>query len=349
MPHDVTSYLVRAADSVRSVMSVIERTRGGVALVVDKRGKLVGTITDGNIRRYILADGDLSAVCRTLVEQQPVTVPLEASHARIRQIMESKRLLHLPVVDKDGRPHTLWELRDLLSGSHADSVVAVIMAGGEGKRLRPLTETIPKPMVEVRGQPVLERIVENMLEAGVTKIYLAVRYRAEIIESYFGTGERFGAGIRYLREPKKLGTAGALTLLPKDLMGPIILINGDVVTQVAYGRLLDWHYEHHCALTVAAVKYTTRVPYGVLKRQGQQVVGITEKPEHSFLCGAGMYVLEPPVRRLLTADTAIDMNQVISTAIREGLAVSAFPVHEEWFDIGRREDLERAAKMEASA
>lgn len=343
MPHDVTNYLVRSTDSVRSVMGVIDRTRGGVALVVDKGGRLLGTITDGNIRRYVMANGDLSESCSSLIERQPLTAPVGLSRERLRQIVQANRLLHLPVVDEKGRPQALWELRDFVSALDTDSMVAVIMAGGEGKRLRPLTETIPKPMVEVRGQPVLERIVKNIVEAQVTTIYLAVNYRAEIIENYFGTGERFGASIRYLREPKKLGTAGALTLLPANLAGPVLLINGDVVTEVSYRRLLDWHYEHYSTLTVAAVEYTTKVPYGVLKCQGHKVVSITEKPEHVFLCGAGMYVLEPAVRALLATGTAIDMNQVILAAVKEGLAVSAFPVHEQWFDIGRQEDLERAA------
>jgi NDP-sugar pyrophosphorylase family protein len=204
-------------------------------------------------------------------------------------------------------------------------------------------------MVGVNGRPILEAIVEQMVTAGITTIYMAVKYRAEMIERHFGDGQRFGAAIHYLRETKKMGTAGALTLLPERPAVPLLVMNGDLVTSVPYRRLLDWHYQHEAAMTVGAVEWRTQVPYGVLERDGYQVTGVTEKPEHTFLCSAGMYVLEPVLLDLLEEDKAADMTYVLTKALADGHSVSAFPLHESWIDIGRHEDLQRATKMIESA
>lgn len=351
MPHNkinLASYLVRPTDSVRSVMAIIDRNKDGVALVVDEAGKLIGTITDGNVRRYILDNGELAATCRHLIEKEPYTASIDAPLTHIMSLVQSHRLLHVPLVDTAGRPQKLWRLRDLLSDT-VPAAMAVVMVGGEGKRLRPLTETLPKPMVEVGGRPALEHIIEQVVASGITDIFLAVNYRAEIIEKHFGGGERFKAHIRYLKENTKLGTAGALTLLPDRPTAPVLVMNGDVVAHAPLPRLFDWHYQHQAALTVGAVEWRTQVPFGVLECDGYEVRGVTEKPERTFLCSAGMYMLEPHLLDLLEAGEAADMTDILSRAIAGGYAVSAFPLHEEWVDIGRHEDLQRASRLVSSA
>lgn len=325
-------------------MGVIDRTKDGVALVVDEDGRLVGTITDGNVRRYVLGNGDLAAACTRIIERAPITAPLNASIAHITKLLATHRLLQVPLVDADGRPQQLWSLRDLLPQSPSPAL-AVIMAGGEGKRLWPLTKSVPKPMVEISGRPLLEQIIQHVVEAGITSVYLAVNYRADIIENYFGDGQRFGLHINYLREKEKMGTAGALTLLPERPSVPLLVMNGDVVTSVPYQRLLDWHFEHRSTLTVAAVEYHAQVPFGVLACEGHRVLGVTEKPEHSWLCNGGMYVLEPSVLDMLVPGQACDMTDVLAQTVAAGLPVSAFPIHEEWVDVGRREDLQRAQEV----
>jgi len=216
------------------------------------------------------------------------------------------------------------------------------MAGGEGKRLRPLTSQTPKPMLKVGNTPVLESIIRLLAASDIKKIYISVNYMANAIEDYFKDGSHLSVSIQYLREKKRLGTAGALTLLPETPKQPFLVINGDIVTKIDLRRLLDFHHYHRCVMTIGAVLYRLEVPYGVLDLAGHYVMNVKEKPEQKFFCNAGIYALNPEVLQFVYKETAIDMTDLMEKVVGSGLPVGAFPIHESWIDIGKFEDLQRA-------
>ncbi len=338
---ELDKYCVSPGVSVREVMAVIDGNRDGIALVVDEGGKLVGTITDGDIRRFILKGGSPDGPCSEVTWTKPITAPAGASSDKLLQLLGEHRLRSIPVVDADGSPRGLARMLDLLPHEKA-SHTAVIMAGGEGKRLRPLTDEIPKPMVEVGGRPILEGIIRNLAESGVTRLYVSVNYRSEVIENHFGDGADFGVKITYLREKEKLGTAGALSLLLEAPGEPFLVMNGDVVTNVSFNRLLEFHRDHRCAMCVAATEYNINIPFGVLDLAGHYVLGLEEKPSERFLCNAGIYVMEPELLRFVPKTQFFDMTDLLDRTVQEGLPVSAFPILEYWVDIGQEKDLRRA-------
>jgi len=339
---NLNTFRVTTGNSVREVMTVIDRNRTGIALVTDIDGKLIGTVTDGDIRRFILSGGSLNDTCETIMSHSPFIAKDSDSFETLRHLIKRHQVRHMPVVDSAGRPVDIISASDFVDGKNGQ--VAVIMAGGEGKRLLPLTEDIPKPMVPVGGRPLLEQTVEQLRISGVAIIYLSVNYRADVIKDHFGDGGRFGVEIRYIEEKTKLGTAGSLTLLPEIPQNPLLVMNGDVVTNVNYERILDFHRHHRCVMTVAATEYKIKVPFGALNLADHFILGIDEKPTHRFLCNAGIYVIDPELLRFIPADSPYDMTDLLQRTIREGMPNAAFPVHEYWIDVGRKNDLDRACE-----
>jgi dTDP-glucose pyrophosphorylase len=339
--YEIERFCVSSTATVREVMEVIEGNKEGIALVVDEDGKLIGTITDGDIRRFLLAQRSMAETATKMMHPSPLTAPTNASEEMVRELLQKYRIRNVPLVDEDGRPNRLVTFRDLLYGDTAGSI-AVIMAGGEGKRLRPITDNLPKPMVKVGEKPILENIVSSLAKAGIQKQYIAVNYMAEVIEEYFQDGSAFGVEISYLREERKLGTGGALTLLPEMPTEPLLVVNGDIIIKTDLSRLLDFHRQHHCAMCVGATQYRVNIPYGVLSLAEHYILGIDEKPKQDFFCNAGIYVLNPEVLRFIPKDSPFDMTELLAAVVGNGLPVAAFPIHEQWIDIGEAEDLERA-------
>jgi len=220
-------------------------------------------------------------------------------------------------------------------------VTAVIMAGGRGLRLRPLTDKVPKPLLRIGPTSIVERIIVALASAGVEEVYLAINYMAELFEQRLGTGEHLGVTLSYLREEQEMGTAGPLSLLPDRVEGPILVTNGDIVTTLDFGRLLDFHWHHAGAVTVAAAPYLMHIPYGVVRTVEHHLLSIDEKPARQEYCSAGVYILEPSVLRLLQAKTFCDMPDLIGTVLADGLPVSVFPILEKWYDIGGPAEFER--------
>jgi NDP-sugar pyrophosphorylase family protein len=218
--------------------------------------------------------------------------------------------------------------------------VAVIMAGGRGQRLRPLTDKVPKPLLKVGRSSIIERIITALAAAGIHDVFLSVNYKAEEFERRLGDGSELGVALHYVRERTAMGTAGALSLLPTRPAGPVLVTNGDILTRLEFARLLDDHRDHGAAATVGAVEHVSTIPYGVLRTDGDRLVGLEEKPEIRVLCNAGFYVLEPAVLDLLTAGEALDMPALLQRALDGDLPVHVFPVVERWFDIGSPEDFQ---------
>ena len=337
------NYCVTGRLTVREIVEVINSNKEGIVFVVDEDDVLIGSISDGDIRRYILNAGSLDEQCSRMMWRNPVSVREGTSPETILELLRKHRLLSMPIVDTENRLVDLVHLRDLVPGGHGETV-AIIMAGGEGKRLRPLTKDMPKPMVRIGGKPVLETIVRSLGAANIRRLYISVNYQAHVIEDYFGDGSDFGVEIVYLREDKKLGTAGPLGLLPGSVKSPILVVNGDVVTRVNFSRIVDFHLKHHCVMSIGVTEYHIKVPLGVLKLAGHYVLGIEEKPVQQFYCSAGIYVVNPEVLRHVPKLEYYDMSALIESVTRNGLPVSAFPIHEYWLDIGERENLERAER-----
>ena len=344
----MSQFALSAAATLRDAVAAIERSRRLIAAVVGADGQLLGILSDGDIRRALLAGRELDAPAADAMTRSPITALVSLRDDELVELMLSRGTAAVPVVDDLGRFVRIVHLLDFdsrsaeVAGEAHGYAAAVIMAGGEGKRLRPLTAERPKPMIDIGGVPLIERLVRAMVKSGLNRIYISTNYLGHLIEDHFGDGRNFGADIKYLREREKLGTAGALSLLPERPDGPILVVNGDVLTNSDFGKLLDYHRETQAFVTVGAVIYRVQIPFGVLRLKGHHAVGLEEKPSESFLCNAGIYVLGPEAFDFLPAAGAIDMTDLIAGAIAAGSNVSVFPIHEYWTDIGSPGDLQKA-------
>jgi dTDP-glucose pyrophosphorylase len=327
----------------------IEASRRRIAVVVDDAQRLLGTLTDGDVRRCLLAGGSLDTPVQEAMNSQPLTAPEGSPDSYLLGLMRRGNILAVPLLDPAGRFVSLVHLNDLAPAEAVSDAsgfaFAVVMAGGEGMRLRPITENIPKPMVDIGGAPLLERQIRRLAQAGLSRVYISVNYLSHVIEQHFGDGADFGLEIRYLREREKLGTAGALSLLPERAERPIAVMNGDILTTSNFGSLLSFHQNHGAQITVAAVDYRVNIPYGVIRAEGPYVKALMEKPSQRFLCNAGMYAVSPEALDLLPTGRFCNMTDLIETALDKGQSVAVFPVHEYWSDIGTPADLEQARQL----
>lgn len=335
--------LVSPRISISQAIPILDGSGMGILLLCEGGRKLVGVLTDGDIRRAILDNLSFEEPCSKIASQDPVVAPPELSSAEALHLMNRSRnfvVNHLPLVDKKGRVVGLLLRRDLVSEDQL-AVSAVIMAGGQGTRLRPITAGIPKPMLSVGGRPLMEVILEQLRQAGIRRVNLATHYKGEMISEHFGDGKDFGVEIRYVEEDQPLGTAGALSLMGES-HEPILVINGDILTRVDFRAMLEFHRNHQADMTVAVKQYEFPVPYGVVESDGVAVNGISEKPVVHHLINAGIYLLIPEVCRLIPKGQRYDMPDLIRRLVVEKRRVVSFPVHEYWLDIGRVEDYHRA-------
>jgi dTDP-glucose pyrophosphorylase/CBS domain-containing protein len=347
---DARKISVTVGDSVETLMRTLDAAAKGIALVVDPAGRLMATVTDGDIRRAILQGCRLTDTTATLLEykrrgpasQTPVTAPADASPSELLHIMNQRSVRHLPLLTPDEQVVGVALLSELVEEYEAP-LEALIMAGGRGTRLYPLTADMPKPMLPVGDRPLLEHIVGQLREAGIQRVSLATHYQADKIHTHFGDGSRFGVEINYVAESEPLGTAGALGLL-EGADKPILVLNGDIVTKIDFRRLHDFHREHAAAMTVGVRQYDVKVPYGVVEVSGPLVTGLREKPVLEFMVNAGIYLIEPRVRQVIPRDRAVDMPEVIQIVLDQGEPVASFPIVEYWLDIGRPEDYDKAQR-----
>ncbi len=329
--------------TLRDALSAITLNRTGIVAVVDADRKLLGTLTDGDVRRALLAGKDLTTTIALLVrDQEPVSADLDADYATLVALLHSRDVRQIPLLDADGRLADLVTLEDLLP----DEVVplqAVIMAGGFGQRLRPLTEKMPKPMLPVGDKPVMELIIGQLREFGIRKVNVTTHYEPEKIHDYFGDGQAFGVDLNYVSEDSPLGTAGALSLMDEKTE-PLLVINGDILTQVDFRAMLNFHREHKAVVTVGVRQYDLQVPYGVIESNGFAVTGLREKPVLNFFVNAGIYLLEPAVHQFIPCGQHFDMTDLIKILLKEGHLVASFPIVEYWLDIGQHADYVQAQK-----
>jgi dTDP-glucose pyrophosphorylase len=325
-------------------MRSLEDSGAQIVLVVDDRGHLRGTLTDGDVRRALLAGAGLDATVGAFASVDNLSVPKGSSRASVLELMTARQIRQIPELDEDGVVVGLHLIGELL-GSVVRPNSAVILAGGRGARLAPLTETIPKPMLTVAGRPILERIVLHLVGSGVRHIWLSVNYLAETIEAHFGSGHQFGCSIEYLRETKPLGTAGPLSLLrtePRQPEDPLLVMNGDLVTEANVGSMLDIHTRTSPAATIAVRRYFQQTPFGCVEVDDGQVVGFTEKPTLERLISAGIYVLDPSCIDLVGDGEALGMPDLLTRIRSQGGVVRVFELGDDWIDVGRHEELSRA-------
>jgi dTDP-glucose pyrophosphorylase len=348
MSPELEPLLLRTTATVRAAMECIDRNQIGIALVVDDERRLLGTVTDGDIRRAMLADVALDAPVDALLERQrqvhhdrpfPLTAPVGAHGAELVVLMQRYDVRQIPLVDEAGRVHDVSLLRDLVD-VEGPPLRAVVMAGGFGTRLGDLTKETPKPMLPVGDRPLLERILEQLRDAGIGHVNLTTHYRADDIAQHFGNGESIGVEIEYVSEEQPLGTAGALGLIESDT--PILVMNGDILTRVDFKAMHRFHDEHRADMTMAVRPYEARVPYGLVELDGSTITSIAEKPLARGFVNAGIYLLNPDVCRLVAPGESIDMPQLIERLLGEGRTVVGFPLREYWLDIGRLADYEQA-------
>jgi dTDP-glucose pyrophosphorylase len=335
----------RSADAtVADAMRSLEESGSQIVLVVDDRDRLVGTLTDGDLRRALLAGASLTSPLEPHVNRDFFTVSPEARRADVLELMQARHIAQVPVVDAQRRVAGLHLLHELVTVIERPNW-AVVMAGGRGDRLGDVTRTVPKPMLPVAGRPILERIVLHLVGSGIRRIYLSVNYMGEVIEDHFRDGHRFGCKIEYLREEHPLGTGGSLALLPTGADGPVdpfLVMNGDLVTQANVGRIFDFHETGNHALTMAVRKYLHRIPYGCVDVDGDELVGFVEKPTTIRLINAGIYVLNPECLDLLPAAEAASMPDLVQRIRAGGRTVKVLEIDDEWIDVGLRDQLDQA-------
>ena len=328
----------RILDALRAIQN------GGcaIAFICDADRRILGTVSDGDLRPAILVGTSLESRCVTTVMNRDFAhVTQSAGRAEVLDMMRARGIEQVPVLDQKGRMCGLHLLHELMGAVERPNW-AVIMAGGKGRRLEPLTKTVPKPMLAVAGRPILERLVLHLYSYGIRRVFLSVSYLAHVIEDHFGDGSRFGCRIEYLRETMARGTGGPLSLLPALPEWPVLVVNGDLVTQFDVGKLLRFHAQGRYVATLGVRPYMVEIPFGVATLRGNRLVGLREKPTDRLLINAGIYVLDPSAVRMVPQNREFHMTDLLDQCLRQNLRVAAHLIDDEWVDVGRHEELRRA-------
>ena len=327
--------------SMKQVIQNLNETALQIVMVVSKDGYLEGTLTDGDIRRGLLSGLKISSPIESIVNREPFVVPLNMDHYSALHLMQINKIHQLPVVDEHRCLVGLHLWNDLMVSDERQNLM-IIMAGGQGSRLKPFTDACPKPLLPVNGKPILEHIIERAKKEGFCHFVIAIHYLGHMIEEYFGDGSRWKVKIEYLHEDSPLGTAGAISLLKNKPDAPFVVTNGDVLTDIHYGEILEYHYIHDSVATMAVRLHEWQNPYGVVSTEGIYITGFEEKPTVRNYINSGIYVLNPDAINQLDISHHCDMQTLFTRLQEKSERTIVFPMHEPWLDIGRKDDLERA-------
>ena len=337
----IKDIIVNEDTSIIDVLKIIDKSSKQLALVVDSKQKLLGTLSDGDIRRALLNNIPLTDSIKNVYFKTPTVANINDSREEIINICISKKIHQIPIVDNDSNLVGLEILDELISKEQKSNKV-ILMVGGLGTRLRPLTETTPKAMLHVGGKPILQTIVEKFVSYGFVNIVMCVGYKSNIIQDFFGDGSKFGAHIEYVLEDKRMGTAGALSLLETKPVEPFFVMNGDLLTNVNFEHLLEYHLENNSIATMCVREYDFQVPYGVVNVKDGKILSIEEKPVHKFFVSAGIYMLSPDCISHIPENEFYDMPTLFEKLIAMNENTVSFPLREYWLDIGRMEEYEKA-------
>ncbi|MFC8685125.1 nucleotidyltransferase family protein [Brevibacillus porteri] len=338
---DWRELLVSPQTPILHTLEIIDKSARQIALVADENDRLLGTVTDGDIRRGLLKGRALQDPISLIMNSFPTVASPYETRENILALMKIKKIHQIPIVDEDGKIVHVEVLNELLRPTRKDNWV-ILMAGGLGTRLHPLTYDCPKPLLKVGNKPLLETILQSFIDQGFHRFYISVKYKAEMIQEHFGDGSNWGISIQYLQEKESLGTAGALSLLPEKPSEPFFVMNGDLLTKVNFEQLLDFHKTYQAQATMCVREYDHQIPYGVVRLDKYRLTSIEEKPTQSFFVNAGIYVLSPDAVENIPHNQYFDMPSLFDHLVKNQQQTIAFPIREYWLDIGRMADFERA-------
>jgi len=334
--------LVHQNATIREALQIIDKGAMKLAIITDVDLRLLGTLTDGDIRRGLLNGMGLDDQIEPIIFRTPTVCRENDTKETIIQLALSKKLYQIPIIDVTGRVVGIYEIDELLRRTPKTNK-AVLMAGGLGTRLGELTKHTPKPMLKVGEKPILETIIKNFAKYGFTEIIISVNYLSQLIEDYFGDGSDFGVSITYIKEKQRMGTAGALSLIRDQLTEPFFVMNADLLTNINFEHLYDYHLSSQSIATMCVGKYDFQVPYGVVNLKNDKILSVDEKPIHKFFVSAGIYMLSPDTLKLIPDGEFFDMPSLFKKIITQGVGIAAsFPIHEYWLDIGQASDYEKA-------
>ncbi len=333
--------LLSLSSTIEDAIKNLNASSLRIVLVVDKRNKLQGTISDGDIRSGLLRGLDLKSSIKEVINRDSITAPAEIDRNLILQLMTINKVHQIPVVNNDQIVQGLFVWDEITTPNEQNNTF-VIMAGGLGTRLRPYTEECPKPLIEIAGKPMLQHIIERAKSEGFYNFCITLNYLGEMIEDYFNDGSEYGVSINYLKETIPLGTAGALSLMPSVPNEPIIVTNGDVMTDIKYSDMLNFHKKQQAFATMAVRSHEWQHPYGVVQTNGIDIIGFEEKPIARSHINAGVYVLSPEAIKSMKYNHHCDMPDLFKDLWKNSNSTVAYPMHELWLDVGRPDDLEKA-------
>lgn len=333
--------LIPIGSSIQQAIHSLEVSGMQIVLVVSNNNELIGTLTDGDIRRAFLKGAKLNDPIDQVVNRTPLVAPPEVGRSLILKVMQANKIFQIPVVDHEGKVLDLY-VWDSVNSTEPLENIMVIMAGGRGTRLAPHTENCPKPMLEVGGKPMLEHIIERAKESGFRKFIISLYYLGHMIEDYFKDGDKWGVNIEYLKEASPLGTAGCLSIMQAWPNNSFVVTNGDVLTDISYRDILEFHTTHQASATMAVRQHELQNQFGVVKIKGIEIEGFEEKPTYVSHINAGIYVINPDVLSVLDKGRYCDMPTLFSQARSLGKRTIVYPMHEPWLDVGRPADLQIA-------
>jgi len=335
------NYCISPDASLIECMRSVDITGAGIVLAVDSEFKLIGTISDGDVRKALVKGCPLDSSIATHINRNCFYVLPTVPRAEVLDIMQARRFEQVPIVDEQGKVIGLHLLHDML-GNISRPNWAVVMAGGKGMRLRPLTEKLPKPMIKVAGRPLLERIILHLVGHGIRRIFLSVNHLAQVIEDYFEDGSKYGTKIEYLRDDDPLGSGGAISLLPGIPEQALLVMNGDMIVDINFADIIEFHNQNDFYATMGVYSYFHQVPFGCVEIQDNRLAGLEEKPVLEKMVNAGIYVLSPQAVSAIPKNTYFPITTLFEDAIKNNLVCGTFPVEKEWLDIGSPKQLQQA-------
>lgn len=331
---------ISSDSTIKQALKIISQGAIHIAIVVDKKENFIGTLSDGDIRRGFLKGFNLNSPIKSLISKKPIFVNKSETREKLLKIALSKKIYQIPVVDNSSKVIGIHVLDELIKYKDKSNKI-VIMAGGKGMRLRPLTKNIPKPMLKVGDKPILQTLIEKFRESGYKNFVICVNYKSKIIKDFFSDGKKFGVKIEYIHEKSRMGTAGALSLFKHKPTELFFVINGDLLTNLDFEKLLNFHYEHNSEATMSVREYNIESPYGEVKLDNEKIIAIQEKPKHKYFVNAGVYVLNPKCINLIPKKY-FDMPSLFKKMLLKNKKIVSFPLGEYWLDIGKFNDYKKA-------
>jgi len=328
--------------SLIECIRVIDRSSVGIALVVDEQHRLIGTLSDGDVRRALIKGFTLDSPIRPHINLNYYYVSQSDDRTGVLDIMQARKFAQVPILDEERRVVGLHLLHEILGRIDRPNW-ALIMAGGKGTRMRPLTDQIPKPMLRVAGRPILERILLHIVSYGIRRIFIAVNYLAHVIQDYFQDGSRYGCSIEYILEEEPLGSGGAVGLLPETPKYPLLLINGDLVVDINLAQFIEYHKNHDFFATMAVHPYVHEIPYGCVGIKDERIVAFHEKPILEKTVNAGIYLLSSAAVDTVPRKAYFPITALFENGLRDDLHLGAFHLEKEWIDIGHPGQLRKAS------